>query len=134
GEEVPWSEIVKAYEYEKDSYDVNDEEDIKAAAPERHESIDAEGFVGADDIGLRFYDKPYVLVPGKKAEKGYVLLRDTHRRTGKVGIARVVIRTREYLCAVLPEGPALVLMLLRFPEQLVDLDEFALPRGEPESY
>jgi DNA end-binding protein Ku len=68
-----------------------------------------------------------VLVPGKKAEKGYVLLRETLRRTGKVGIARVVIRTREYLCAVMPQDKALMLVLLRYPQELVDVEEYRLP-------
>jgi DNA end-binding protein Ku len=134
GEEVPWKDVVKAYEYEKGNYVVIDKDDIKAAAPERHESIDVETFVDADRIGVRFYDKPYILVPGKKAEKGYVLLRETLKSTGKVGIARVVIRTREYLSAVLPEEDALVMMLLRYPKELVALDEYDLPHGKPESF
>ena len=74
-----------------------------------------------------FFEKPYVLVPGKKAEKGYVLLRETLRKTGKIGIARVVIRTREYLSAVMPQGDALVLMLLRYPQELVDVDDYRCP-------
>jgi DNA end-binding protein Ku len=134
GEEVPWKDVVKAYEYEKGNYVVIDKDDIKAAAPERHESIDVETFVEAGSVGVRFYDKPYILVPGKKAEKGYVLLRETLKSTGKIGIARVVIRTREYLCAVLPEGDALVMMLLRYPQELVALDEYELPHGKPESF
>jgi DNA end-binding protein Ku len=134
GEEVPWKDVVKAFEYDKGSYVVIDQDDIKAAAPERHESIDVEAFVDAERIGVRFYDKPYVLAPGKKAEKGYVLLRETLKSTGKVGIARVVIRTREYLCAILPEDDALVMMLLRYPQELVDLDDYALPHGEPSGF
>ncbi len=78
-----------------------------------------EAFVDAESIGLRFFEKPYILVPGKKAEKGYVLLRETLKETGKVGIARVVIRTREYICAVMPEGDALIMILLRYPQELV---------------
>lgn len=134
GEEVEWKDIVKAYEYEKGEFVVIDEEDIKAAAPERHESIDVEAFVDASAIGVRFYDKPYVLTPGKKSEKGYVLLRETLARTGKVGIARVVLRTKEFLAAVIPEGDALVLMFLRFADELVDLDDLALPRGDIDRY
>lgn len=134
GEEVPWKDIVKAYEYDKGSYVVVEKEDIASAAPETHESVDVEAFVDAGSIGLRFYEKPYILVPAKKAEKGYVLLRETLKEAGKVGVARVVIRTREYLCAVVPEGNALVLMLLRYPQELVDLEEYALPEGKPSSY
>ncbi|MGH8174139.1 MAG: Ku protein, partial [Rhodanobacteraceae bacterium] len=109
-------------------------EDIKSAAPESHESIDVEAFVDKESIAPQFYEKPYFLVPGKKAEKGYVLLRETLRKTGRVGVARVVIRTREYLCAVIPQGDALLLMLLRYPQELVDADDFKLPGGKLETY
>ncbi|UOV05927.1 Ku protein [Pseudoxanthomonas sp. F37] len=134
GEEVPWKDIVKAFEYDKGSYVVVEKEDIASAAPQTHESVDVEAFVDRDEIGIRFYEKPYILVPGKKAEKGYVLLRDTLAGTGKVGVARVVIRTREYLCAVVPEGDALVLMMLRYPQELVEPDEYKLPTGKASDY
>jgi len=134
GEEVPWKDIVKAFEYDKGSYVVVEKEDIASAAPQTHESVDVEAFVDRDEIGIRFYEKPYVLVPGKKAEKGYVLLRETLARTGKVGVARVVIRTREYLCAVVPEGDALILMMLRYPQELVEPDEYKLPAGKAGDY
>ena len=127
GAEVPWKDIVKAFEYDKGSYVVLKPEDIKSAAPESHESIDVEAFVDADAIGPEFYEKPYFLVPGKKAEKGYVLLRETLRKTKRVGIARVVIRTREYLCAVMPKGDALVMNILRYPQELVDADDYQFP-------
>jgi len=134
GEEVPWKDIVKAFEYDKGSYVVVEKEDIASAAPQTHESVDVEAFVDRDEIGLRFFEKPYILVPGKKAEKGYVLLRDTLATTGKVGVARVVIRTREYLCAVVPEGDALVLLMLRYPQELVDPEEYKLPTGKAADY
>lgn len=134
GEEVPWKDIVKAFEYDKDSYVVVEKEDIASAAPQTHDSIDVEAFVERGEISLRFYEKPYVIVPGKKAEKGYVLLRETLRDTGRAGIARVVIRTREYLCAVVPEGEALLLMMLRYPQELVDPAEYRLPGGKPADY
>jgi DNA end-binding protein Ku len=134
GEEVPWKEIVKAYEYDKGSYVVLEESDIKAAAPESHETVEVETFIDAADIDPRYYEKPYVLVPAKKAEKGYVLLRETLRASKRAGIARVVIRTREYLAAVLPQGDALVLMLLRYPQELVDPADYPLPAGKPADY
>src|SRR5262245_28255872 len=102
GEEVPWKEIVKAYEYDKGSYVVIEEGDIAAAAPDNKESIEIDAFVDAASIAPQYYEKPYVLEPGKKAEKGYVLLREVLKSTGKVGIGRVVIRTREYLALVMP--------------------------------
>lgn len=134
GEEVPWKDIVKAFEYDKGSYVVVEKEDIASAAPQAHESVDVEAFVDRDEIGIRFFEKPYILVPGKKAEKGYVLLRETLKSTGKVGVARVVIRTRQYLCAVVPEDDALVLMMLRYPQELVEPDDYRLPTGKPADY
>ena len=130
GEEVPWKEIVKAFEYDKGAYVVIEEEDIAAAAPDRRETIDIDTFVDAGSIGPEYFDKPYVLEPAAKAEKGYVLLRDVLARTGKAGIGRVVIRTREYLAAVIPRGDALVMMVLRFAQELVDPEEYKLPEGK----
>ena len=134
GEEVPWKDIVKAFEYDKGSYVVLDEADIKAAAPESHEAVEIEAFVDAGSIAPTYFEKPYVLVPGKKAEKGYVLLRETLVKTGKIGIARVVIRTREYLAAVMPQGDALVMILLRYPQELVDVDDYNLPSKSAAEY
>ena len=134
GEEVPWKDVVKAYEYDKGSYVVLEESDIKAAAPESHETVEVETFIDAAAIDPRYYEKPYVLVPAKKAEKGYVLLRETLRKGNRVGIARVVIRTREYLAAVMPQGDALILMLLRYPQELVDPADYALPGGKAADY
>ncbi|BBJ94379.1 Ku protein [Xanthomonas campestris] len=129
GDEVPWKEIVKAFEYDKGSYVIVEEQDIRSAAPESHETVEVETFVDAADIDPRYFEKPYILVPGKKAEKGYVLLRETLRDTGKVGIAKVVIRTREYLAAVMPQGDALILLLLRYQQEVVDPEDFKLPSG-----
>lgn len=127
GEEVPWKDIVKAYEYSKGSYVVLEESDIRGAAAEAHETVEIDTFIAAGQLTPAYFEKPYFLVPGKKAEKGYVLLRETLKRTGRIGIARVVIRTREYLCAVMPQDDALLLILLRFPQELVSADEYALP-------
>ncbi|MFO3707371.1 Ku protein [Xanthomonas codiaei] len=134
GDEVPWKEIVKAFEYDKGSYVIVEEQDIRSAAPESHETVEVETFVDAADIDPRYFEKPYILVPGKKAEKGYVLLRETLRDTGKVGIAKVVIRTREYLAAVMPQGDALILLLLRYQQELVDPQDYKLPAGAVGDY
>ncbi|MEA9608765.1 Ku protein [Xanthomonas campestris pv. plantaginis] len=134
GDEVPWKEIVKAFEYDKGSYVIVEEQDIRSAAPESHETVEVETFVDAADIDPRYFEKPYILVPGKKAEKGYVLLRETLRDTGKVGIAKVVIRTREYLAAVMPQGDALILVLLRYQQEVVDPEDFKLPSGAVSEY
>ncbi|MCC8364367.1 Ku protein [Lysobacter sp. A6] len=129
GEEVPWKEIVKAYEYSKGHYVVLEPEDIAEAAAENREVIDIEAFVDREQIGPQYLEKPYVLVPGKKAEKGYVLLREVLKKTGKVGIGRVVIRTKEYLSMVVPQEDALMLILLRFPEEIVAVEEYNIPEG-----
>ncbi len=134
GEEVPWKDIVKAFEYDKGSYVVIDKEDLASAAPESHETVEMETFVDADEILPAFFDKPYILVPAKKAEKGYVLLRETLEKTKQVGIARVVIRTREYLAAVMPQGDALMMLLLRYPQELVDPADYRLPEGGTKDY
>ena len=134
GDEVPWKDIVKAYEYDKGSYVVLEPDDIKAAAPESHHAIEVENFVDASRIGPQYFEKPYVLVPAKKAEKGYVLLREALARTGKIGIARVVIRTRENLCAVMPHDKALLLLMMRYPQELVDIDEYNIPEGAGADY
>jgi DNA end-binding protein Ku len=127
GEEVPWKDIVKAFEYRKGSYVVLEESDIREASSDAHETVEIDTFVDAGQIDPSYFEKPYVLVPAKKAEKGYVLLRETLKATKRVGIARVVIRTREYLAAVMPHGDALMMNLLRYPADLVDVAEYSLP-------
>lgn len=134
GEEVPWKDVVKAFEYSKGNYVVLAEEDIRSAASESHETVEIDAFVEAGSIDPRYYEKPYYLVPAKKAEKGYVLLRETLKKTGRAGIAKVVIRTREYLAAVMPQEAALLLVLLRYPQELVETDEYAFPRQAVSSY
>ncbi|KIQ96785.1 Ku domain protein [Lysobacter sp. A03] len=134
GEEVAWKDIVKAFEYDKGSYVVLEPEDIRSAAPESHDAIEVESFIEASQIDPRYFEKPYVLVPAKKAEKGYVLLREALNATGRIGVARVVIRTRESLCAVIPHSDALLLLMMRFPQELVDIDEYRIPEGKPEDY
>ncbi len=129
GEEVPWKEIVKAYEYSKGNYVVVDEKELRKIAPEATESVDIETFVDQSLIDPMYFEKPYYLVPVKKAEKGYVLLREALKKTGKVAIGRVVIRTRQYLAVMLPHDDALVLNLLRFPQEIVPADDFAFPTG-----
>ncbi len=134
GEEVPWKDIVKAFEYDKGSYVVIEKEDFAKAAPESTESVDIEAFVDPEDIGVEYFEKPYYLVPAKKAEKGYVLLRETLKRLKTAGLARVVIRTREYLALVMPRDEALLLMLLRYPQELVSADEYAFPDKKLSAY
>lgn len=134
GAEVPWKDIVKAFEYSKGNYVVVDKDAIKSAAPESHDAIEVEAFVGRSEIGPQYFEKPYVLVPAKKAEKGYVLLHAALQDTDRIGIARIVIRTREHLCAVMPQGPALLLLMMRYPQELVDVEDYDLPGSDLDNY
>jgi DNA end-binding protein Ku len=134
GEEVPWKDIVKAFEYRKGSYVVLEESDIRGAASEAHEVVEIDTFIDAGEIGPSYFEKPYILVPAKKAEKGYVLLRETLKKTNRVGIARVVIRTREYLAAVMAQDNALVMNLLRYPADIIDPEEYVLPGKDAKDY
>lgn len=134
GDEVPWKEIVKAYEYSKGHYVVIEKEDIERAAADNDETIALDAFVDRSAIPDAYLDKPYVLAPGKKAEKGYVLLRETLRESGRVGIGRVVIRTREYLAMVTVQDAALMLVLLRFPQELADPADYGVPDGKASDF
>ncbi len=134
GEEVPWDQIVKGYEYEDGSYVLLNDEDFKKASVEATQAIEIEDFVDLADIDYVYFDKPYYLVSGKKGEKGYALLRETLKRTNKVGIARVVIHTRQYLAALIPVGNALTLELLRFHHEIRDAEEFDLPGDNLQDY
>ena len=134
GEEVPWDQIVKGYEYDDDKYVLIDDEEFKKVAVEATRTIEIEDFVAVDSIDHVYFDKPYFVVPDKKNQKGYVLLREVLRNTGKAGIARVVIHTREYLSALFVAGDVLVLELLRFEQELRNPKEFELPGNDLSDY
>jgi DNA end-binding protein Ku len=134
GEEVPWDKIVKGYEYEDGNYVFLSEEELQNASPELTKTIEIEQFVDLKDIDIRYFDRPYMLVPDKKGEKGYVLLREAIVASGKAGIAKVVIRGRQHLAALIAQGDALVLELLRFDQELIQLTEFDLPSSELREY
>jgi DNA end-binding protein Ku len=133
GEEVEGEEIVKAFEYESGHYVVLSDEDLKRANPEKTQTVEITDFVDLDDIQAVYMDKPYYLGPigkNKGAIKGYALLREALKRTRKVGIAKVVIRSREYLSAVIPHGDVLVLEILRYPKEIRTADDLDVPQGE----
>ncbi len=134
GQEVPWDQIVKGYQYEGGDYVLLDDEDFKKAAVEATQMIEISDFVDLSAIEFKYFEKPYYVVPGKKAEKGYVLLREVLKRTGKVAISKVVIRTRQYLSALIPQENALVLNILRYYQELRDESEFDFPTGSIEQY
>ena len=118
GKDVPWEEIVKGYEYEKERYVVLNEEDFRRANVEATQTVDIVNFVDADDISPTYFETPYYLAPDKRGEKGYALLRETLKKTKKVGIATVVIRTRQYIAALIPRDEIIVLNTLRYANEL----------------
>lgn len=134
GEEVPWDSIVKGYEYEEDQYVLLGDEDFKQADIKATQTVELEDFVSAEEISGMYFDKPYYLVPTKAGIKGYVLLRETLKKTKKIGVARVVIRTREYIAALFPKGPALVLDLLRYEQELRKESGFDFPSERIEDF
>lgn len=127
GNEVPWDQIVRAFEHAEGQYVLLKEEDFARAAVKATRAIHIDTFVDRDDIDPLYFEKPYVLVPRLGAEKTYVLLREALKGTGKIGIARVVIRSRQYLLALMPEGHAIMADRMRFPDELRSPDEFNLP-------
>jgi len=127
GKEVPWDDVVKGYEYEDDKYVVLSEEDFRRANPEAAKTVDIMAFVDVKDIAPLYFETPYYLAPGKRGEKAYALLRDAMARAGKAGIASVVIRTKQYLAAVLPQGEALVMNTLRYHSELKSAGELDIP-------
>jgi DNA end-binding protein Ku len=129
GDEVPWDKIIKGYEYSDGNYVLLKEEELERAQAELTKTIEIEQFVELDQIDVRYFDKPYYLVPAKGGEKGYALLREAMKATGRVGIARVVIRARGYMAALMPQGDALVLEMLRFAQELRPAKDFEFPKG-----
>ncbi|HEX4262713.1 MAG TPA: Ku protein [Verrucomicrobiae bacterium] len=127
GKEVPWDQIVKGYEYEKGKFIVLKDEDFKRADIEATQSVDIQDFVDLEDIDPIFFDRPYYLEPEKRGEKAYALLREALKQSGKVGIAKVVIKTRQHLAAVKPEKNLLVLELMHFSEEIIDTKELKIP-------
>jgi DNA end-binding protein Ku len=127
GEPVPWKEIVKGYEYEKGKYVVLTDEDFKKAALDSSRTIDIIDFVREDEIDARFFETPYYLVPTKGGDKPYALLREAMRQSGVVGIGKVIIRRTQHLAGVRVVGEALVMELMRFANELVDISEYSFP-------
>src|SRR5438128_6889053 len=128
GREVPWDQIVKGYEYEKGKYIVLKDEDFQRVDLEATQTVDIQDFVDLDEIDPMFFYKPYYLEPQKGGDKAYALLRDSLEHKKKVGIAKVVIKTRQYLAGVKPEDGALVLELMHFADELADTEKLHVPK------
>jgi DNA end-binding protein Ku len=130
GEEVAYNEIARGYEYEKGKYVILSDDDFKNAAVEATQSVDIVQFVELADINPMFYDTPYYLEPEKKGRHAYALLREALKDSNKVGIAKVVLRAREHLAALKPNGDALVLELMHFADEIVAQADFDFPEAE----
>ena len=129
--EVPWEEIVKGFEYDDGNFVVLTSDDLEKVSVASNQTVDIREFVDLSEIDPMFFDQPYFLAPEKGGDKAYALLRDALEQSGKVGIAKVVIKTREHLAAVKPMGKALVLELMHFPDELADPGELHLPAAAP---
>jgi DNA end-binding protein Ku len=130
GKEVPWDQIVKGYEYEKSKYIVLKEADFQEVDVEATQTVEIMNFVESNKVDPLLYYKPYYLEVGKGGDKAYDLLRNALVDTGKIAIAKVVIRAREHLAAIKPQKRSLILELMHFPDELVDVSEFKQPANK----
>jgi DNA end-binding protein Ku len=128
GKEVPWDEIVKGYEYEKGKFVILGEKDFQRVDLEATQTVDIQDFVDIDEIDPMYFYKPYYLEPQKGGDKAYVLLREALAKGKKVGIAKVIIKTRQYLAGVKALKHALVLELMHFAEELADAEKLHVPK------
>jgi DNA end-binding protein Ku len=127
GKPVAWEDLVKGYEYAKGQFVVLTKDDFKTAALEKTKTIDILDFVDPEEIDERYFETPYYLQPGKGSERAYALLRDAIRESGKIGIAKIILRDAQHLAAVEAIGDALVLTMMRFADELADLKDYNFP-------
>jgi DNA end-binding protein Ku len=127
GEEVAYEDLIKAYEIAPDNYVTITPEELETLDPKASKTIDIEDFVDLDQIDPVYYERPYYLVPDKGGQKAYALLRNAMRETNKVGIARVVLRTKQYLAAIRPKDDALVMETMLFSDEVNPLEDLDLP-------
>ncbi len=127
GKPVEWDDIVKGYQYEKDRYVVLTDEDFRRANVEATQTIDIRAFVRSHEIPPPFFETPYYLAPEKRGGKVYALLREALRKADRWAIGSVVIRTRAYVCVLLPQDDVLVLNTLRYRDEIVSTDSIKMP-------
>src|SRR6185503_15987346 len=130
GEEVPYGDIVKGYEYQEGDFVVLEKEDFEKANVAQTNTIEIVQFIGEDEIDQKLLERPYYIEPEKKVKKAYALLREALKKSNKVGIAKFVIRTREHLGMIRPEGDMLVLIQMRFASEVRDQSEIDFPSKE----
>jgi DNA end-binding protein Ku len=131
GKPVAWDDLVKGYEYAKGHFVVLTREDFKAAALEKNRRLDIMDFVKADEIDDRYFETPYYLAPSKGGEAAYALLREALRETGRIGIAKFILRDTQHLAAIEPIEDAIVLSLMRFSDELAEVESLGLPKRTP---
>lgn len=129
GKPVAWEDLVKGYEYEKGQFVVLSKDDFKTAAIEKTKTIDILDFVDPTEIDERYFETPYYLQPAKGADRAYALLREAMKDTGKVGIAKIILRDALHLASVEAHGDAIVLTMMRFADELADLGDFRFPKA-----
>jgi len=127
GKPVAWDDLVKGYEYAKGQFVVLTKDDFKTAAVEKTKTIDIVDFVDPEEVDERYFETPYYLQPGKGADRAYALLREAIKASGRIGVAKVILRDAQHLAAVEAIGDALVLTMMRFSDELADLGEFTFP-------
>jgi DNA end-binding protein Ku len=130
GEEVSWDHVVKGYEAEPGHWIVVTDDDLRSANVEATQTIDVLAAVCADEIRPSLFATPYYLEPDKAGRKAYLLLREALVAAKRVALAKVVIRTRQHLAALVPDGEMLLLELLRYPYELRETPELDLPAGD----
>jgi DNA end-binding protein Ku len=130
GQPVAWDDLVKGYEYEKGQFVVLTKEDFQTAALERSRTVDILDFVKSEAIDDRYYETPYYVLPAKGGERAYALLREAIRSSGRVGVAKFIMREAQHLAALEVIGNALVLTLMRFADDLVDVNTFTFPSAD----
>lgn len=128
GREITKEHIVRGVAHGEGSYVVLEEKEIRAAYPRSTQMIEIESFVPVGEIPFLYYERPYYLAPTGKGQKVYALLRESLRSSGRAGLTRVVIQTKQHLAALLPMGPALVLNLLRWHADIRDVKALDLPK------
>ena len=129
GKPVAWEDLVKGYEYEKGQFVVLSKDDFKTAAVEKTKTIDILDFVDPKEIDERYFETPYYLQPAKGADRAYAVLREAMKETGKVGIAKIILRETQHLASVEAHGDAIVLTMMRFADELADLADFRFPKA-----
>jgi len=130
GSPVAWEDLVKGFEYAKGRFVVLTKDDFKAAAVEKTRTIDIIDFVKAEEIDDRFFETPYYITPAKGGERAYALLREAIRESKRVGVAKFILRDSEHIAGLEVIGDAMVLTVMRFADELVDVGSFDFPQAK----